>query len=1392
MVSGTATFTVAATGGDLNYAWEVSTDCGATWTATGTNSASLTTPTVTPAMNGNVYRVTVSNGCGNAVTSNLAYLNVVNESECLNTLFESSEGWTSQTGYATDWTRIVGSREWKGGKVLIDAGANSRIQMRDINTWLQLPILNNPMTLIVSAKSSSAATGGNDDIQLQRYDGTSWVNVLAKNIGALDNYEYDLSAFSNQTNVSLRLIKLTSVLNTTYIEGLTVKCTTPPSTSTDYTWTGNGGDTSWTTACNWSPKGVPTAIDNVTINTATSNILNIVDSRTVNNFTFNGTGNFNASATGILTINGNVTYGGTANAVLDCASQVFITSSASQPIPPLTYGSLNALGGNRILSSTGIIKICNGLSVNKDLHQYEVDGSTVEYISSGSWSMRPFTYYNLTFSGPATFAVGGNFAATYTGTKTVNVLGDFTQSAGTFLLVPTSTYTTYNPATLNVEGNMIISGGTFNMKNGSSVNASTVNLKGDLTVSSSGIFTANNISNVAFNFSGIGDGLTPETTQDINVVNATTASNIAFNVNSGAYVKLINQNFSLGGSSIFNVKSLGTLDFGFDGVNGSGTNALNITNHVNSAVFTTEPNSTLKITSPNGITSTVSVGNVQTTATARTYDAAGIYHYIGKANAAQVAANQVDQISGNGLPSDASAKTIIVELDTNNAAQDDVKFKANGINKFTNAGSLKIIKGTVIDEAGNGFADGTTENGKLIMTGGRYKISRGGTQPGIGGDYELVGGVIEFAGSSSIQIRTGSTPKQYLNVEVSGANVEAGTTTTGGLTFQSGGSFTVKPTGVFKVNNPDGFSGGSVTAIKNTNTPSITLDPSSTIEYNGDGQTVTNAAITSPIHANYQTLKISGTGVKTAKGITKVNEMTKIAAATTKLVVLSPVTDTEENVFYALGGIENTNLAGDVTGDFIIENDAMLMQNASADNSKAVIKSRRLHTYKNNNRLEYNFLSSPVAKQNMKAIYGNNAANVPFVTKLNEPTNFFVNATSADWDGDDDRAKGFAVREPRFTGFVDSSGDGLPDTMAQYKGKPNNGDITLDLSYTPNRGYHVAGNPYPSNIDILELYTNSTDIDPTFRFWDNTVNSLYTQQGGAYKGYSYALFNATTDSGYGTNAPGFTGEDTERRPDQVIKVSQAFMIRAKNGNAKLKFKNDQRKTTAGTQFFGKSSTKNRYHLELVKADGFTVQNGIAYFDAGSQAFGLEDSRIPNAESSDALFSFAGDAKVVINGRNTFTTEDVVNLGLRHFTAGTYKIQVVDEEGVFANGQKIYLKDKQLNILTDLTAGNYTFTSEPGEFTNRFEIVYKDGLVLATDGAEKSSIQVYRDGVNFVVKSTSKNIRTFELYDASGRLVLTKQPKAKQLTFSSEILAEGMYIVKAVMENGEQLTKKIRK
>ncbi|MCW4450804.1 T9SS type A sorting domain-containing protein [Kaistella sp. BT6-1-3] len=503
-----------------------------------------------------------------------------------------------------------------------------------------------------------------------------------------------------------------------------------------------------------------------------------------------------------------------------------------------------------------------------------------------------------------------------------------------------------------------------------------------------------------------------------------------------------------------------------------------------------------------------------------------------------------------------------------------------------------------------------------------------------------------------------------------------------------------------------------------------------------------------------------------------------------------------------IGPDSYVEVQGNITnnGEIIVKSDGNLKQiNKDAVNTND-IKVRREFTWSLGTlRREYNYLSSPVELTSvftMKHIFGNNTDNVPVVTVLRESTNSFVNAVPSDYQNS--AGKGFAVREARYT--YDGVGtDGIAPNEAQFKGKPNNGDIILPISYTPGRGYNLAGNPYPSNIDINAVYNDplTKNIHPEFRFWDNTVNATYVQMGGAYQGYSYAIFNAATEPGvgYGVAAPGNDkgGPAGTKIPGSIIKVSQGFMVRANAVGAQLSFRNSMRRTTnAGTQFFGKESPRNRYRLQLVKADGFTIQNAIAYFDAGKTDFGIEDTRIPNSSASDALFTYAGDAKVVINGRSSFTAEDVLTLGTRHYTTGNYTIQAVDEEGEFARGQAIYLKDKTLGIITDLTKGDYSFTSEAGEYTNRFEIVYTPALVLATDTVVKSKLEVYRDATDFVVSSSEHPIARIEVYDVSGRLVLTVHGQSKELRFSAERLLNGMYLLKAQLKNGEQLTKKIRK
>lgn len=483
-------------------------------------------------------------------------------------------------------------------------------------------------------------------------------------------------------------------------------------------------------------------------------------------------------------------------------------------------------------------------------------------------------------------------------------------------------------------------------------------------------------------------------------------------------------------------------------------------------------------------------------------------------------------------------------------------------------------------------------------------------------------------------------------------------------------------------------------------------------------------------------------------------------------------------------------------GTIIVENNGNLKQiNDNAVNEGEIIV-RRNHTL-TTDRKEYNFLSSPVKNQNMKLIFGGVRTNIPFVTVLKESTNAFVNAVTADWGIP---ARGYAVKEPIKT---------YTQNMAEYKGPANNGKISIGVSKSgENFGSNVIGNPYPSNLDLKKLYDdNKTVIGPEFKFWDNKVNNTYAQFGGDYKGYSYAVYNAKPgDEGYTNPAPGNDGgENTDgtgnqetdsgvRYPFEIVKISQAFLVKAiSTGN--VNYKNSYRSTSnKSTTFFGKNTqtTESSFRLQLITPYKLVFTQGIVYYEGGDNEFGAEDSRHPAPSSSDAFYSFAGDEQVIINGRSIFNRSDIIKLGTQNFKPGLYKIKAKDQKGVFTNGQNIYIKDNLLNVIANLNEGPYEFTTTSGAFTNRFEIVYDKGTVLATNSTNKLKLEVYRDAQDFVVQSSAKKITSFELYDLNGRIIISKKANAKEIRFDAKILLEGVYVVKVQLEGSETISKKIRK
>ncbi|WP_313600179.1 YDG domain-containing protein [Epilithonimonas vandammei] len=921
--------------------------------------------------------------------------------------------------------------------------------------------------------------------------------------------------------------------------------------------------------------------------------------------------------------------------------------------------------------------------------------STSIYLTAGNLEIKPYSVgsgsQNLFYDG-GTWIIGKNL-----------IIDSNSISSVTPKNVVLKASTNIGNVTLNVKGNVINnSTNTLNLSNSTS-GSFTLNVDGDLQVGTDGKLISAVSSNPAFNFSGIGNGSEDDLTQTINVVNTATLSNVNFNVNSGAYVKLINQDLALGTNSKFNVLSGGTLDFGFAA---DGTTALNILANGNGQTFTSVSGSNLKITSPEGITKTANLGNVQVPVAGRTYNGGATYHYIGKEN----------QKSGDGLP-DGLTNKLIVDLQTTDALNENLEFRADGIIKFNSDGTLEIRKGKVIDEPGKGFRNNVVENedgesdlqkGNILMTGGRYVVSGSGTKPSLSGSYTLSDGTIQFAGIAATKIRTSSSPvKQYYNVDVSGTNVK---------------------------------SGGKNLIVN-------------------------------------QVTKVTGTG---------------------KLTI--PETDDDKDS-YVLTAKKGIHVA--TGGTVLFENNAQLMQDVDASNSGNVKMERKTKMKK----MDYIYWGTPVqgdatsgqillntTNPDLETSSGGFSPGTPNkrIYRYNEPNDYFVATTDAYFIP----GKGYAIRGKHGNGDTKTA-----DTFS-FTGTPNNGDaITVSVQRSPNNaynhGYNLIGNPYPSGLNFDEFATdNIASIKGTAWFWSNLEDNLYQSGSTNSTHNNYAVLTLAGGSPPTTGAGGLA----EYTPTENIKVGQGFIVQVRDELAStsletrtLVFKNDMRTTGAGVFFNNPkklSPIKNRYWLRFVSPDNVVNTILLAHLTNATDGYDQDYDAELFTVGDDSFYSLLGTKKLQIQAKGEFVQDAKIDIATKQNQDGNYTIQLEQPEGAFANGQAVYLHDKLNGTYTNLLEKSYTFAATKGTDESRFEIVYKDGVVLGVGNASKSDFIVYRNGSDFVVKS-SKILGKVEVYDTAGRLVFAQTTSNNILKLDTSRLPEGVFIIKAE-NSGDIKTKKILK
>ena len=499
--------------------------------------------------------------------------------------------------------------------------------------------------------------------------------------------------------------------------------------------------------------------------------------------------------------------------------------------------------------------------------------------------------------------------------------------------------------------------------------------------------------------------------------------------------------------------------------------------------------------------------------------------------------------------------------------------------------------------------------------------------------------------------------------------------------------------------------------------------------------------------------------------------------ATESLIANSLTVNSGKTLTIATG--HNVTVQNAVTnnGTLNIENNGNLIQVNNVTNSGTGTTTVK----RNSNplfRLDYTMWSSPVTAQNLFAFSPLTSAVTPIRFYLYNPlSDKYVTVDPA---GSFLQGRGYLIRmpneKPGSLGTATAYYAGT-ETLAYpgvFTGTLNNG--TINVSLVDSNKYVSVGNPYPSAISA-DLFLSGNSTAGTLYFWRKT---------NGVSGTAYATYTAA--GGVGTG-PGNGGLGN---PNGTIQVGQGFIVKATSTS--LSFTNAMRETApSSTQFFKtkKVADKSRVWLSLSDAKGGLNQAMIAYIDGTT--LGVDsgyDGKYFN-DSAIALTSTIDSEEYVIQARPTFDATDVVALGFKTDVAGDYSIALDSFDGVFAEGQDVYLVDAVAGKEIDLKAGSYSFTATAGADNARFSLKYQKTLKVDAPAFNDNTVKVYRNNGAIVVNSTAKAIKTIAVYDVQGRLLAQqKNVNATTATISNLKAVRQVLIVKISADDNSVVSKKV--
>lgn len=428
---------------------------------------------------------------------------------------------------------------------------------------------------------------------------------------------------------------------------------------------------------------------------------------------------------------------------------------------------------------------------------------------------------------------------------------------------------------------------------------------------------------------------------------------------------------------------------------------------------------------------------------------------------------------------------------------------------------------------------------------------------------------------------------------------------------------------------------------------------------------------------------------------------------------------------------------------------------------------------------DYVYYGTPVADQNLQGFSPNTLSN-RFYT-IDEPTSTFVNI-NAPANVTMLAPNGYVIRAPN--NLPNYNIFEAPQTFyGEYYGIPNNGTYTITSTFSAvNKGFNLMGNPYPSAISAMSFL----EANPgTVYFWTHTAQ-------GAGSGANYASFNTfgATRASVTVGTPQIQYQSDI--PDGVIGIGQGFIYRPQEAGT-VSFMNSMRVGNNVGQFFRTADTaeKSRFWMTL-SGDASSNQVLLGYMQGATDEFDVSIDG-PQIQNGAGISSIIGNTHYVIQGRSLpFDPNDIVPLGLNVDVDGTYTLAIDEVDGLFADGQDIYLRDNQLMIVHDIKANPYTFTASQGIDNTRFEILYQNNVLgIGDPGFDGNSIAVFKDNGLIHIDAGIQKFVDVKVFDVSGRLIFGKSDINTNSTILNDLNAEQqVLLIQIRMENNSIVTKKV--